>query len=726
MIALPSETSLRISPRRTKYTTPMLPTIPKQTRSLTQMGEVCAGRPLFAKTPEPSAQLTGKRDPWPLKVLLASALRPYLLASCIGVALLLSGSAQAQNSACAQTFPAGYKLIGTSGTAFNESLGNHMSSDSTILWGLQRTAYPNTLSLFLYRYSTAQFTQVLPLDSLTVSDFLDFGPFNFQTNARSRSCYSAGYYYFIRTFTIGTNQTAHHLYRINETTGTSELIYSAEELAPNGPYTDLVPISVLALPAGAAVLTRNMNQAPYDEFKLLRFDNGGNSPILLTHSLPGHSDGVWVGVRTMFLYGSDLFVVRNSPDMELTGIPFFTRFNVMSGVETPFPPQFYLTSAANPILPIAHSNGYPANENAYGLFNYNPENLVHGFVNNKMILHCAGRILLSIDLTTYAIELLFATPGSFNEPYAALSVDNRLVVDSDTAIGGWLHYQTTPTPFFPSQVDFFHTDGTAAGTNIIPVLYEPQSGYSNECQFSQSGQVKYSITARGSNIYYYKGDTLYTLDIDTESTTPVTIPVTSSAGNVGRLTMGQAGVVNSFGLQGHPCLYTYVNGQNGDAVYSVQGDQSSLAFDLSTGLTFPFESSIGIRFFAKPTTGEAVVMSKPYVLQDQPLYACTYGCAGGDLLDGVVGINDISNVSGLDLRLFPNPATSRLTVSAMGDPLWNANLRVVDGLGRTVHRTTGQSGQQVELDLLGISPGYYRLLVEMPGYSKSMQVVILR
>jgi hypothetical protein len=399
---------------------------------------------------------------------------------------------------------------------------------------------------------------------------------------------------------------------------------------------------------------------------------------------------------------------------------------MMTGVETPFPSQFYLASSANPILPIAHSNGYPANENAYGLFNSNTESLIYGFMNNKMILECAGRILISIDLNTYAIELLFAAPGLFRNPIALRSVDNRLVVGGDTTLGAWLHYQTTPTPFFPSQVDFFHTDGTAAGTTIIPVLYEPQSGYANECQFSQSGQVKYSITARGSNIYYYKGDSLYTLNVATEATTPVTIPVTSSAGNVGRLTMGQAGVVHSIRLQGHPCLYTYVNGQNGDAVYSVQGDQSSLAFDLSTGLTVPFESSIGIRFFVRPTTGEAVVISKPYVLQDQPLFACTYGCTGGDLLDGVVGINDMSVESEQSLSLFPNPADLGSTVSSLNRPFSNATLRIVDGLGRTIHTTSGHSGERVELDLLDIPPGHYRLLIEMSGMIRSLPLVVLR
>ena len=90
----------------------------------------------------------------------------------------------------------------------------------------------------------------------------------------------------------------------------------------------------------------------------------------------------------------------------------------------------------------------------------------------------------------------------------------------------------------------------------------------------------------------------------------------------------------------------------------------------------------------------------------------------------VVSIEKESLISDIDLKAWPNPTTSQLTIShaEVND---GGLIKVYDMLGKCrLNKAIAAGSEQTEIDLSDFSPGLYLIHIESQEYSGSLKVVL--
>ncbi len=110
-------------------------------------------------------------------------------------------------------------------------------------------------------------------------------------------------------------------------------------------------------------------------------------------------------------------------------------------------------------------------------------------------------------------------------------------------------------------------------------------------------------------------------------------------------------------------------------------------------------------------------------------YADEWGCENSDnqiiTVVNCVGINETSEA--ISLEIFPNPSSGKFNVNIKADELNNAELKVIDIVGKVIYEQTNlsiQGSQAINIDLRDRPNGIYFVQIKNENYSVSKKVFL--
>jgi hypothetical protein len=91
------------------------------------------------------------------------------------------------------------------------------------------------------------------------------------------------------------------------------------------------------------------------------------------------------------------------------------------------------------------------------------------------------------------------------------------------------------------------------------------------------------------------------------------------------------------------------------------------------------------------------------------------------------GIREISFDNGIGIKSWPNPAIDELHIEMPGKSLSAGEIKLINSTGIVIMTKVYDEGnQQTTLDVRGVEPGFYNLLIESPGQRHIERIVILK
>jgi hypothetical protein len=98
-----------------------------------------------------------------------------------------------------------------------------------------------------------------------------------------------------------------------------------------------------------------------------------------------------------------------------------------------------------------------------------------------------------------------------------------------------------------------------------------------------------------------------------------------------------------------------------------------------------------------------------------------------DALGAIVGVNDINLLSGI--KVFPNPATTQITIDLKSEKTADYSFRIVNILGEEMYKETekvnaGIGSKTIAIASSAFKPGTYFLEIQSEGYRRNEKIVI--
>lgn len=186
----------------------------------------------------------------------------------------------------------------------------------------------------------------------------------------------------------------------------------------------------------------------------------------------------------------------------------------------------------------------------------------------------------------------------------------------------------------------------------------------------------------------------------------------------------------TFNVTGSGLYYLEVESQGGcsysdSIVVTVNASPSiSLGSDTSLRTDDPLVLTPGFGFVKYEwSTGES---TESIEVKDKGTYSVTVtdenGCTGFDEM-AILSSASISSLNGVDVSVYPNPATNILYISA-NDALLQGDVKLLDNNGRIVLRT--KLNGNAALNVGNVAAGLYRLVLTSENSNASLNVVIKR